>query len=351
MKEIVVWTHGYHFQNTRSFLFPLILFKKYFESKGLRISIFNKPYIPPKKCILFIESNFFGKKLLTDYNEVIHLLKIAKKEFSKVIYFDLSDSTSLLHPQIIKYVDIYSKSQLLKDKNLYKKKFYGNRIFTDFVFKKYKIVDAVKSYSLSINEKSIKKLRIHWNSSIGNYTYIGRILDKLYEKSKFRMFLKTPVKYQIFKKKKNLFYNMNVKYSRQTVAWYRESAFKNLNLEVPKRIKTYKYFIELEKSKVSLSPFGWGEINYRDFESFICGSLLVKPNMSHLETWPDLYQDKNYISYSWNGNDLMEKFKKIKKNYPYYSKIAQNGRDFYFNQLQNDNLKKNIYKRLLNLIS
>ena len=118
MKEIVVWTHGYHFQNTRSFLFPLILFKKYFESKGLRISIFNKPHISKKKSILFIESNFFGKKLLTDHDEVIRLLKTAKKEFSKVIYFDLSDSTSLLHPQIIKYVDIYSKSQLLKDKNL-----------------------------------------------------------------------------------------------------------------------------------------------------------------------------------------------------------------------------------------
>ena len=58
---------------------------------------------------------------------------------------------------------------------------------------------------------------------------------------------------------------MNFIYSRNTVAWYRKIAFEKLNLSIPKRLLTYKYFLELSKSKVSLSPFGWGEINYRDY--------------------------------------------------------------------------------------
>lgn len=353
MNEIVVWTHGYHFQNTRSFLFPLIYFKDYLKTKGIQISIYNKAYVPPKKTFLFIESNFFGKKFISESKEIIKLLRNSKKNFYKIIYFDLSDSTSILHPQIIKYVDIYSKSQLLKNRNLYKKKFYGNRIFTNFIFKKYKILDKIESYSDSINDDSIKKLRIHWNSSIGNYTYFGRIMDKLYEKFRIKRFLKLPNKQSIYleKKKFDLFYNMNIKYSRQTVAWYRKNAFQNLNLIIPERIRTYKYFYQLRRSRVSLSPFGWGEINYRDFESFISCSLLLKPNMSHLETWPNLYKKSNYIAYDWSGEDLKEKFEHIKRNYSSYYKVAQRGHDFYFSQIQTNTLKENILVRLTNLLS
>lgn len=353
MNEIVVWTNGYHFQNTRSFLFPLIYFKDFLKDKGIQISIHNKAYVPSKKTYLFIESNFFGKKFLSESNEIIELLRNLKKEFHKIIYFDLSDSTAILHPQIIKYVDIYSKAQLLRNRNLYKKKFYGNRIFTNFVFKKYKILDEVESYSDTINEDSIKKLRIHWNSGIGNYTYSGRVLDKLYEKLKIKNLLKLPTKNRRYLDKKNidLFYNMNVIYSRQTVAWYRKNAFHNLNLSVPERIRTFRYFNQLRKSRVSLSPFGWGEINYRDFESFISCSLLLKPNMSHLETWPNFFQKSNYIAYDWSGDDLEKKYENIKKNYSSYFKVAKEGHDYYFSQIQKNTLKKNIHKRITNLIS
>ena len=31
-----------------------------------------------------------------------------------------------------------------------------------------------------------------------------------------------------------------------------------------------------------ISPFGWGEICFRDFESIILGKLLIKPNCDHI---------------------------------------------------------------------
>ena len=49
-------------------------------------------------------------------------------------------------------------------------------------------------------------------------------------------------------------------------------------------------------SKLSKSPFGWGDICIRDFETFICHSCLVKPDMSLIETWPNYYiKDKSYV--------------------------------------------------------
>ena len=38
-------------------------------------------------------------------------------------------------------------------------------------------------------------------------------------------------------------------------------------------------------SKISFSPFGWGELGVRDYEIILGGSLLVKPRMDHMQTW------------------------------------------------------------------
>ena len=68
--------------------------------------------------------------------------------------------------------------------------------------------------------------------------------------------------------------------------------FENINYN---RIGRKNYLSELSKSKISVSPFGWGEIAYRDFETFLHKSILLKPSMSHISTWPKLYQEnKDY---------------------------------------------------------
>ena len=58
----------------------------------------------------------------------------------------------------------------------------------------------------------------------------------------------------------------------------------------------------MSSAKFGLSPFGWGEIGARDFEIFINGSLLIKPDMSHLETygtfinlWKPLFQQDGIL--------------------------------------------------------
>lgn len=50
-----------------------------------------------------------------------------------------------------------------------------------------------------------------------------------------------------------------------------------------------QYNNELVRSRIVLSPFGWGELCFRDFEAVFSGALLMKPDMSHLETWPDVF--------------------------------------------------------------
>ena len=56
---------------------------------------------------------------------------------------------------------------------------------------------------------------------------------------------------------------------------------------------------------IALSPFGFGEICYRDFEIFLAGAALAKPSMEHLSTYPDFFKvDTTYISFAWDFSDL-----------------------------------------------
>lgn len=62
---------------------------------------------------------------------------------------------------------------------------------------------------------------------------------------------------------------------------------------------------ELSQSRITFSPFGWGEVCFRDFEAVACGSVLLKPDMSHLETWPNIYEaGVTYVPVRWDLTDL-----------------------------------------------
>ena len=64
---------------------------------------------------------------------------------------------------------------------------------------------------------------------------------------------------------------------------------------------------EAAHSKIILSPFGWGELCLRDFEAVFNGALLLKPDMSHLETWPDIFvPGETYIPFGWDAEDLVD---------------------------------------------
>src|SRR5437867_7089727 len=66
-----------------------------------------------------------------------------------------------------------------------------------------------------------------------------------------------------------------------------------------------EYFHELRTARVGVSPFGYGEVCFRDFEIILAGAALLKPDMSHLETWPPLYlPGETYAAHRWDLSDL-----------------------------------------------
>ena len=73
------------------------------------------------------------------------------------------------------------------------------------------------------------------------------------------------------------------------------------------RVDQDEYYAEMLRSKICVSPFGYGELCWRDFEAILCGCLLVKPDMGHIETAPDIFvAGVTYVPVRWDYADLPE---------------------------------------------
>lgn len=76
---------------------------------------------------------------------------------------------------------------------------------------------------------------------------------------------------------------------------------------VSNRLLPEDYNIALRKSKCAVSPFGMGEICFRDFETWNMGCILIKPFMDNVITYPNPYIDREtYFACNNNWDDLNE---------------------------------------------
>ena len=105
----------------------------------------------------------------------------------------------------------------------------------------------------------------------------------------------------------------------------------NLNdkYNVVKGQSTPQQFVEvMKRSKVGLSPFGMGELCYRDLELIQWGCLLVKPDMSKVITEPDFFKPmETYVPVKADWSDLNETIEKVLANFKDYQYIIDNARN------------------------
>ena len=97
---------------------------------------------------------------------------------------------------------------------------------------------------------------------------------------------------------------------------------------VVKGQSTSQEFVDIMKrSKLGLSPFGMGELCYRDLELIQWGCLLIKPDMGKVITEPDFFKPmETYVPVKPDWSDLNETVEKILGNYKNYLYIIDNAR-------------------------
>ena len=342
MPRVHILSSGFDSPNAAAFIFPLIRYKRKLQSFGIEWFLFRGITPTLTDCdVLIIESKFYKSGWGEKENETLEEISRFRDAGPTVLFFDTGDSTGWLKIQVLPVVDGYRKSQLLKNRDLYLTPMYGKRSFTHYYFENCGVQDSNPIWSDPILHKShLGKLGLSWNSGLADYSLYGPFRMKMYHKFPWSGFLQFPSVIALADqdRRSEVSCRFGIEYSRQSVAWQRRAVRDLLSRRIPtQKLSRRRYFNELKDSKVVISPFGWGEINYKDYEVFLTGGLLMKPDMSHLETWPDLFRDKETIcTFDWDLKFLEERLNHILQDGPKRVEIAKQGQDTYERYLGTD---------------
>jgi ribosomal silencing factor RsfS len=334
--------------------YPLIRLGKELREKNIKIQFFksHKDKKLLQSDIIGVDSRYYRdltvhQKKYSDLSFIIDAIKQFRSKEIKVVIFDNDDSSGGRQWDLIQYVDILVKKQVLKNREYYT---LDNGLYNYKPF--------VKSYGLKIPEErhtdykpcapdQLHKIKLGWNIGMKDYRYFpftkyfpvgtSRLFNTLYKMPQFAE--------PSSKRTYDSSFRGEVKKDDEIYSYQRNRVielFKNKNDPNMKSgiiIAKKDYLKEMRNSKITVSPYGWGEVCYRDFEAILNGSLLVKPSMEHLETYPDVYKkNSTYIPLRWDMKDLDKTLSEILENYEDYIPIIKNAQREYKKAL-NDSIR------------
>ena len=336
--RVHIVTAGFHTANGQGFLAPILRLRRRLADERTDVRIFSECDDEAADCdVLAIESRVLGKSW--DDGSAARTLERAARANPHIAFFDIQDSTGTLYAGALDYVAAYFKNQLLRDRAQYAQPHYGGRLYTDFYHGTAGVADTepLKPEPV-VDAPKRAKLRVSWNSGFADYGTGGIIRREAYARLKLPMLLRRPGGFIAPRAQRtiDLGFRMTLNYRRQTVAYQRSEAARRLTLAPEARLSRRAFMRELANTKVVLSPFGWGEINLRDYEACIAGAALLKPDMSHLETWPDLYASDCYVGFRWDFFDLVEQAERAVSDDQFRISVAERAQESYRRAVASD---------------
>lgn len=233
--------------------------------------------------------------------ELSQVFRTCKKQ---IILLDMFDQTSSPLLPLIDAVDVYAKRAVLRCRADYAREFRGGYIFTDWLVPNTGIQIGLPFGSI-IPESLSQKLIPSWNFAGEVYFRKCRAAGKLFARSMRRRKIDVNCRFSIPHKPGEC--NWYIQY-RELCLRKTKAVLSQFRLSKEDRIGRRAYFWELCNSKCTFSPFGFGELCLRDVEAICAGSLLIKPDVSHVETRPDLYVPfETYVPVAWDLSDLDER--------------------------------------------
>ena len=308
-----------------------------------RISAFHslKPFLFSKHRRLFNFTNSVEHCLKRDRNRVLFmdrwflkpdytdldLMRKLRDKYRTIFFFNGNAGGGIPRLEVLPYVNYLFNKSLFRDRSLYQRSLYGDELFTDYYCREFGIEDPeprqratlidVVGHDPTAIRAAESKLRVSWNIGIGDFPKLKlrqRMAVALARTAGMRMvrpFYKNPVLPTGLPLNQGRF-PVHARWGgpkRPTLLFHRtiiEQKIKDDNRFLLGRVDQKQFNDEIRHSKITLSPFGWGEVCFRDFEAVLNGSLLLKPDMSHIETWPDIFvPGETYVPTDWDGNDVV----------------------------------------------
>lgn len=319
-----------HFLSSRKFRshgfsFPVRVFSRFLKQHGLKCKIFFRDdgYGLFDCDVLFVLSDHFGLETIKHRPEVIlEWLRGAYSRVNSLIWADVADGAGMLFVDGFAEVDLYAKKQLLKDRQLYAQSYRSRSYHTHFYYAHFSQelaeLGPIPEYTLrGLHPHEIDQLSLSWNIGLGDYNLFAsraRSLRIYWPWANFADPLNTAHNYVT--RPVDISYRVGMNYGLKAVQFHRMRIRDQLEALRDKtnyvirhtgHLKSRAYFRELVQARIIPSPFGLGEICWRDFEAWLSGCVVLKPDMNHLETWPNYYRPgKTYVPFRWDFSDFYD---------------------------------------------
>jgi hypothetical protein len=314
-----------------------------------------------KNHILFMERYFQHREPRNMEEAELVLLKKFRGKYKTIVFFCGQPEAGNNRLDILPFVDRLFYKSVFSNRGDYLKNLYGKNLFADYYHNNYGITDNPEYLNHGeAPEEDARKPELSWNIGVGTYPRyhwpqrMGTILARGGMAGLGRLIGGKPLsraEHPGLKPKKGPqdFSGRHIRVHARidpvncpSIAHQRRLFLNRIEkLDLKKRelfltgmTPQSRYYRELADSKIVLSPFGWGEVCFRDFEAILAGALLFKPSMSHLLTWPNVYIPyETYIPLKWDGSDLLEQTERYLDDDRERNRIAANAYEQYRSEL------------------
>ena len=284
----------------------------------------------------------------------LELMKRLREKYHTIFFFNGNAGGGIPRLEVLPYVDLLFNKSLFVDRSLYDRAFYGDELFTDHYHRVHGIDDPEPRRRKTLSEvvgtdpaaigAATSKLRVSWNIGIGDFPKlktrqrIAVALSRAVGMPAVRPFYHRAALPSSPPDNRGL-YPVHARWGgpkRPTLLFHRtviEEKIRDDDRFLLGRVDQRQFNMEIRHSKITLSPFGWGEICFRDFEAVLNGSLLLKPDVSHLETWPDIFAPhETYVPIDWDGADVVEQSERYLTDETARQRIVRHAFETYHNQ-------------------
>ncbi|MGD9864633.1 MAG: glycosyltransferase [Pseudodonghicola sp.] len=212
---------------------------------------------------------------------------------ARLVFLDAYAQCDLRYGRAVApYVDLYQRKALFRDRSQFLRPFAGDTNLTDYYGGLYGIPAAPVDWH--VPPALLDRLRLVPNFLTADYLAEGFLGPE-------PEFDDRPI-------------DLHARVATKGTPWYaamRSAAsaaaqrLEGITRTPTDRLSRRQFLDEMRQSRLCWSPFGYGELCWRDLEAFMTGAVLVKPDMSHLETLPDLYRPgETYLPVKWDFSDL-----------------------------------------------
>ena len=325
--------------------YPFKVFEKQLLENDIEIRYFYRPSAKITECdaLVILNEAFVTKGLLLFNEDRNSFLERVRSAVTTILWLDTGDGSGNTWFGVLPYVDLYCKASLLRDKNRYASPLYSERFSSDYYHRQFGIVDERRSDNRSpLNSDDIEKVTVSWNLGLGDLhasTKWRRRIRMLYGEPsydyrtcKVSVYRQIDVSYRVA----NHRHLATVSFPRKRVKDLLENSRLSADWKIIAggKIKYEDYIAEMWGTAVAPSPFGLGEVCYRDFEAYLAGALLFKPDMAHIETWPDYFKPGDtYVPFAWDFSDFIDQLEHFLISRAEREEIAQRGQDYYLRSL------------------